>query len=261
MSLPAWSISSLSAGCMDDAEYRKLAEVEDRMWYFRALHGHIERELTATLGSGFAEILDAGCGTGGLIARLAPRHPWSWTGIDVSDVALTYAKERVRFLRADLRQGSVTAMPFADGSFDAIVSADVLYHIVDDGKAMGEFARVLRPGGVVVLNLPAYRWLWSYHDIAVHSQRRYTRSDVIRLVQDAGLSPVRSTYWNTLPFPLIVLRRKLLPAPRGGSDVQLYPAPIEKTFDAAMAMERGGLRVFGRLPFGSSVFVVARKSQ
>jgi SAM-dependent methyltransferase len=157
--------------------------------------------------------------------------------------------------------GSVTELPFGDESFDAIVSADVLYHVADDAKAMAEFVRVLRPGGVVVLNLPAYRWLWSYHDVAVHSQRRYTRGDVKRLVQDAGLLLRRSTYWNTLPFPMIVLRRKLLPAPKGGSDVQRYPAPVEAAFDVAMAVERGGLRVFGRLPFGSSVFVVARKPQ
>jgi ubiquinone/menaquinone biosynthesis C-methylase UbiE len=249
---------------MNADEYRKLAEVEDQMWYFRALHAHIERALAQAMGDGPAAILDAGCGTGGLIARLAPRHSrWKWTGIDLSEVAYSYAKQRVgdpvNSAVADIRQGSVSELPFRDREFDAVVSADVLYHVDDDNAALREFHRVLRPGGVAIINVPAYRWLWSYHDVAVHSRRRYERSDLLRQLRQAGLAPVGATYWNTLPFPLIVLRRKLLPPPRGGSDVQLYPAPVEAAFSAAMAVERGWLRAFGRLPFGSSVFAVARR--
>lgn len=258
---------------MNADEYRKLAAVEDRMWYFRALHGHVERALAANLGDRSARILDAGCGTGGLIIRMAPRHPaWSWTGIDAEPLACEYATARTRAAPAtgteqcattvpEIRLGSVTELPFADESFDAVVSADVLYHVDDDARALDEFRRVLRPGGVVVLNVPAYRWLWSYHDEAVHSRRRYDRSEVVGKLQAAGFGVAGATYWNALPFPLVVLRRKLLPPPRGGSDVQLYPAPIETAFDIAMAMERGWLTVFDRLPFGSSVFAVGRKRQ
>src|SRR5690348_3275693 len=81
---------------MEAEEYRKLADVEDRMWYFRALHAHVERELTRLLGSRLAAVLDAGCGTGGLILRLARRHPaWRWSGIDLSETACELALERV----------------------------------------------------------------------------------------------------------------------------------------------------------------------
>jgi ubiquinone/menaquinone biosynthesis C-methylase UbiE len=253
------------ARSMNAEEYRKLAEVEDRMWYFRALHGHIERALVGDLGAR-ATILDAGCGTGGLISRLAPRHAeWTWTGIDLSELAYGYAKLRVGTAAngrgADIRLGSVSELPFNDGAFDAVVSADVLYHVDDDNAALREFRRVLRPGGIAVINVPAYRWLWSYHDVAVHSRRRYERTDFLRQLRQAGLAPVSSTYWNTLVFPLIVLRRKLLPPPRGGSDVQLYSAPVEAAFSAAMAVERGWLQSVGRLPFGSSVFAVARRPE
>ena len=231
------------------------------MWYFRALHGHIERALVEMLSVGGAAILDAGCGTGGLIGRLAPRHPqWRWSGIDVSELAFAHATRRAAGdAAADIRLGSITELPFREGSFDAVVSADVLYHVDDDERALREFVRVLRPGGVVVINVPAYRWLWSYHDVAVHSRRRYERRELIGKLKRSGLRPLQTTYWNSIPFPLVVMRRKLLPPPRGGSDVQVYPAMVEAAFDCAMALERIWLKTVGALPFGSSVFAIARR--
>lgn len=245
---------------MEADEYRKLAEVEDAMWYFRALHAHVERELATALRDGAAAVLDAGCGTGGLIRRLAPRRPaWRWTGVDLEPLASALASERTGG-RAEIREASVTALPFGNGTFDAVVSADVLYHVDDDAAALREFFRVLKPGGVAIVNVPAYRWLWSYHDVAVHSRRRYARGETLAKLRAAGFGDVRATYWNTLPFPLVVARRKFFRAPRGGSDVRLYPAPVEAVFNGAMALERGWLCAVGRLPFGSSVLAVAHKS-
>jgi SAM-dependent methyltransferase len=243
---------------MQSDEYLKLAAVEDRMWYFRALHAHVAHALAGRLRAS-AAVLDAGCGTGGLIRRLAADHPgWQWTGVDLSPLAIGLARQRCP-VGTDLREVSVTALPFGDGAFDAVVSADVLYHVEDDATALREFFRVLRPGGVAVLNLPAYRWLWSYHDTAVQSRRRYSRSEVLAKLGAAGFAEMHATHWNTLPFPLIVLRRKLLPAPHAGSDVRFYPAPVEAAFNTMMAVEQAWLRKVGRLPFGSSVFAVAVK--
>jgi SAM-dependent methyltransferase len=243
---------------MEAAEYRKLAEVEDAMWYFRALHAHVERELARTLGDKKSAVLDAGCGTGGLIRRLAPQRPaWNWTGVDVSPLACELARERVG--GAEIREASVTALPFGDAALDAVVSADVLYHVDDDVAALREFSRVLRPGGAVVINVPAYRWLWSYHDEAVHSRRRYGRGEMLAKLKAAGFDSGWATHWNALPLPLVVARRKLFPAPQAGSDVRLFPAPVEAAFNAAMALERAWLRSVGRLPFGSSILAVARK--
>jgi len=242
---------------MEDAEYRKLAAVEDRMWYFRGLHALIERELTvAAVGRGLA-VLDAGCGAGGLIRRLAPGHlDWTWSGIDLSPLACALARERTA---AQIVEASVGALPFAAESFDAVVSADVLYHLDDDAAALREAARVLRPGGVVVVNVPAFPWLWSYHDEAVHGRRRYRRRELQDKLRAAGLEPLRATYWNTLLFPLVVARRKLWAAPAGGSDVQVYSAPVEGLGNLALGLERAWLGAGLRLPWGSSVFAVGRK--
>jgi SAM-dependent methyltransferase len=243
---------------MEEAEYAKLADTDDRMWYFRGLHALIERELVAGLGQGSrSAILDAGCGAGGLIRRLSDRRPhWRWSGLDLSPAACGLARKRTG---VEVVEASVEALPFADESLDAVVSADVLYHVDDDLAALREFYRVLRPGGWVVLNVPAYSWLWSYHDVAVHGRRRYTRGQMLDRLTAAGFESLRGTYWNTLLFPLAVMRRKLLPAPRSGSDVRLYSPPMEWVGNAALTVERCWLRAFGRLPFGLSVFAAARK--
>ena len=260
---------------VEPEEYRRMAAVEDEMWFYRALHAHLERELKAGLqGIGRKRssdahemqlkpvetprlILDAGCGTGGLIRRMERQQPgWKWTGIDLEPVACELARARCA---AEIIQGSLGALPFEDNTFDAVVCSDVLYHLDDDVAALRELFRVLRTGGVVVINVPAHRWLWSYHDVTVHGRRRYDRAELKDKLLATGFTPERLTHWNALPLPLVVVRRKLLPAPQSGSDVRLYPRPIEAMFRLGTKLEAGWLSSVGSLPFGSSVLVTGRK--
>ena len=148
-------------------------------------------------------ILDAGCGTGGLLARLAASYPERAVfGLDLDPQACTRAA--VKSARP-VCAGSVNELPFADGAFAAIFSADVLCHEgVDERRALRQFHRCLAEDGWLILNLPAYRWMLSRHDAAVRNVRRYTASGPSPLLQAVGFRPVYMSYWNALLFPLMV---------------------------------------------------------
>ena len=258
---------------MNSDEYVKLAEAEDQMWYFRSLHAHVDRELVANLApndnhtpgeqGGPAKcprVLDAGCGTGGLILRLRAAHPsWKFAGIDFMPLACELARKRCG-PDVDVRVASITELPFENQSFDAVVSADVVCQVDNPEVAAQEFFRVLRPGGVVVLNVPAYMWMWSYHDDSCQTKHRYTRPEIDALLHGAGFVQRRTTHWNALPFPVVWAKRKLFRTSRDTSDVKRYPAVVEAGFNALMRLEHAWLRTGGRWAWGTSVFGVARKS-
>ncbi len=242
---------------MQSDEYRKLAETEDRMWYFRALHVRLGHWLARLLPPGPARVLDAGCGTGGFMRALqASNRGWKVTGVDLSPVACGLARVRTG---AEIVEGSITALPFGDGAFDAIVTGDVIYHVEDAAAALREFARCVRPGGVVLVNEPAYKWLWSYHDVAVESKHRFTRPELAALFRAAGLEVKFASYANMLALPLVVARRKLFPPAQPTSDVQLFPAPVEAIFSAMAWLEHAWTKRGWPLPAGSSVFVAGVK--
>jgi SAM-dependent methyltransferase len=245
---------------MERAEYERLAALDRRLWWFRGLHAEILGALRRRAKPRSTPVLDAGCGTGGLLAALTERLPdLEPMGIDLDPIAGSVARSASR---RPVCIGSVNALPFAETAFAAIVSADVLCHrAVDERAALGHFHRCLKPGGLLVLNLPAYRWLLSEHDVAVHNVRRYTAGGVRRLLAAAGFTGIRTTYWNTLLFPLMVLRRKLGWRRSGApvSDVALLPAPIEALFAALVKAEAALLGLGLRLPFGGSILATAVK--
>lgn len=235
----------------------KLAEVEDTMWYFMALHKRMLIPLTHWRGQK-AEVLDAGCGTGGLIRTLEQYEPlWSLTGLDFSPVACSMARERTN---ARIFQGSVTDMPFANESFDIVLSADMISEVEDPGKALSEFARVLKPGGVIVINVSAYRWLWSYHDDAVNTQHRFRRRELIRMLRSCKLESFQASYANMFILPLIIARRKLFPPKVLASDVKQYSPIIDQLCSLLASGEHAWIRHKQSLPTGCSVFIAARKA-
>ncbi|HEX6957236.1 MAG TPA: class I SAM-dependent methyltransferase [Ferrovibrio sp.] len=243
---------------MERVEYHRMAALEDTMWWFRALHAAMIQRLGQWNLLAGAAILDAGCGTGGLLARLAAARPdFALFGLEFDTEAAALARKKAR---RQIAVGSVNAMPFAGGAFDAVVSADVLCHAgVDEAAALSEFFRCLKPGGRLLLNLPAYQWMASAHDRHVHNVRRYTAGGAVRLLAGAGFDGIRAGYWNSLLFPLMLLHRLAAGRGEGGSDVQAFPAWQDRTFFTVTAIERRLARGGIGLPFGGSVWISARK--
>lgn len=246
---------------MERSEYDKLDRLEDRMWWFAASQRNLLTlaRRTVSLEAGERRILDAGCGTGGFLARLAARYPnHALFGLDVDLMACGRATAKSG---QPVCAGSINALPFPDDAFAVIFSADVLCHRdVDERRALLQIHRCLAENGWLVVNLPAYRWMLSRHDAAVHNVRRYTAGRLGRLLKAAGFHVVYATYWNTVLFPVMVMTRRLLPS-RGGatSDVTPYPRPIDALCRAATAFETVLLRAGLKLPFGGSVLAIATK--
>jgi len=242
------------------AEYQRMYEAEERQWWYagmRALSLALLADPLSRLAreGKAARILDAGCGTGNNLLHLAGHG--RAVGVDLSEEALRFCRTRgVAAARAGL-----LALPFQGGAFDCVTSFDVIYHrwVEDDAAAVREMARVLRPGGVLLVRVPALRWLWGAHDEAVHSRHRYRRPELRRVLERAGLEVVRATYANTVLLPLVAARRALdRVTGRHGSDVGFLPGPLEWAFRSVLRAEALWVRRFP-LPLGSSVFALARK--
>jgi len=233
--------------------------VEDRHWWYVGVRREVERWLgdLRPADGGPLRILDAGCGTGGLLARL--RTPGWRAGVEISSLGILLARTRRGGV---LAQASVAALPFADETFDAVVSIDVLCHAgVEEKQAVEEAARVLRPGGRLLVQVPAFDWLRGEHDAAVWTKRRYRRQEITKLLSGAGLVSRRSAYRNSLLFPMAAIARlaKRGKVNREGarSDVRAVPAPLNLLLSGVLALERR-LRV--PFPFGLSVFCVGEKT-
>ena len=241
---------------MNLEEYRRMFEAEERQWWYAGMRA-ISFSLIdlAARGTPPRALLDAGCGTGNNLRHLG--RGARATGVDSSQEALRFCQER----GVVVARGSVLALPFRDGAFDGVTSFDVIYHrwVSDDRAALSEMTRVLRPGGLLLVRVPALRMLWGAHDEAVHSRHRYTRGELVALFDGAGFEVVRATYCNCFLFPLLIVRRTLdRLLSRHGSDVQFLPAPLERVFRLLLELEARLVRFFP-LPFGSSVMAVGRK--
>ncbi|MFI5182752.1 MAG: methyltransferase domain-containing protein [Vicinamibacteria bacterium] len=240
---------------MNVEEYERMFLAEERQWWYAGMREITDALLSGAGGVAAGRILDAGCGTGNNLLHLGRRG--AAVGVDLSEEALRYCRGRgVRAVG-----GSLLRLPFRDGVFDCVTSFDVLYHrwITDDGVAMAEMARVLRPGGLLLVRVPALKVLWGAHDEAVHSRHRYSRSEVKALLRRAGLEILRSTYANFFLFPLLATRRTFdRLSGRQGSDVQFLSPALERTFLGLLRLEARLVRHV-TLPIGASVFGLARK--
>jgi ubiquinone/menaquinone biosynthesis C-methylase UbiE len=245
---------------MNREEYEVMYQVEDHHWWYlgmeRITHELLERALPPDREACSRKILDAGCGTGAVMKYLA--RYGEVTGFDFSAEALKFSRRRGH---TRLAQASVLQIPLASDQFDAVVSFDVICETgVDDRQALREFTRVLKPGGIVLLRLPAYSWMRGQHDVAVHVAHRYTRGEVSTKLRDNGLMPLHTSYANTFLFPIAVAKRwseRFLPQQQG-SDLTLNPGTSNGVLRAILSAEAPLIKSIG-LPFGLTVTALARK--
>jgi SAM-dependent methyltransferase len=250
---------------VEPAEYDLMDAAEDGMWWYRAMHAQALDALAAAGIRPGDALLDAGCGTGGFLARLRRERPGTAAvGLEVHPPAAARARAKAG---VPVATGSVNAMPFGDGAFAAVVSLDVLCHAaVEPDRALSEMRRVLAPGGRLVLNLPAYAWLRSAHDVRVHNARRFAPAETRAMLERAGFRGARTRFWNALLLPLMVAQRKLLSRPRSSpsapenrSDVAPFPPWLDRTLHAATALERRLTAAGLPLPAGGSLIATATR--
>jgi SAM-dependent methyltransferase len=247
---------------MNPLEYEALFAVEDRHWWFVALRREIglalERHAPSASGGRW---LDAGSGTGGLVANLRAGAPAFRVGLDSSLRGLRLAQSRGL---SRLAAGSVGALPFPPAGFGLITSIDVLCHRdVEEEPALAEMHRCLLPGGLLILQVPAFSWLFGEHDRAVWTNRRFRRGEVERLLERAGFRVRESFYRMSLLFPAALLRRLWTRRDRKGgnarSNVRAASAGENALFGGATRLESALAKLGPRLPFGLSVFCIAER--
>ena len=244
---------------MNPGEYEALRAVEDRHWWFVALRREISRAIHRHAPKA-GRWLDAGSGTGGLLDALGATRGILGFGLEWSAFGIALAAGRG--LRRLVR-GSVSGLPFGSGSFDVVTSIDVLCHRgVEKEPALAETWRCLAPGGILILQVPAFDWLRGEHDDAVWTDRRFRRPEVRGMLERAGFAVVESFYRVSLLFPAAAGRRLFLGRRRRGearSEVRpvsgLANAVLGSVMSAESLLASAGLR----LPAGLSVFCVARK--
>ena len=248
---------------VEDKLYSLFAVSEETHWWFAG-----RRKIVLSLvGKNLREkqnskILDVGCGTGTTLRWL---EKYGWTvGIDISKEAIGYCRERgcARLIRVEEE-----ILPFKNRSFDCVVAMDVIEHIRNDRKALGEYRRLLKPGGFLLLTVPAYPWLWSWHDEMNRHQRRYTGECLRQALLNSGFSVMRLSYFCTYLFPLLALVRlgekalnKIFHLRTEEFDFHIPADFINRLLSRIFSAEASWL-LRRNFPYGSSLLTLSRKNK
>jgi len=242
---------------MDDRLMKAMLDVDEHHWWFRGRRRVIRAELARLPLPPSAEVLDAGCGSGRTLQELAGLGRVS--GIELSPEAAAVARGRGSF---DVRIGRLEELPWEDGTFELITCLDVIEHTPDDRVTLRELRRVTRPGGWLLVTVPAYPALWSRHDEANHHFRRYGRGSLRAAAVQAGWEPVRMTSFNSLllaPAALVRLaQRRQRDNGDHAPDLELGPAWLNGVLELPMRLEARWLSAGRRLPAGLSLLAVLR---
>ena len=238
-----------------DAAYVAVHLEEDRShWWFRGRLAVILAALRQALSSRPVRLLELGCGSGNVLAALTEFG--EAVGMEANDDLITAA----RAAGLDVRVGHLPDdLGVAPGWAEVVLLLDVIEPVDDDVATLGAARAGIGEGGLLVVTVPAYRWLWSGHDEVLGHRRRYTAGELRAAVERAGFAVLRVSYFNTLLFPLLVAVRawKRLRGDRG-HDLRRPAAPLNALLERVFALERYLVpRV--ALPFGSSLILIGRR--
>lgn len=244
---------------MDPREYDIMYRAEQSHWWYQGMAAITRSilEIFYAPGSGLA-ILDAGCGTGAGLLSLS--RYGSVTGLDISPYALRFCSERGC---TKVAGASVMALPFRAETFDLVTSFDILYFKgIDDEIALKETARVLRPGGRMLIRVPAFDWLRGTHDAKVSTAHRYTSKELAGKLERSGFEIELLSYANMLLFPLALLKRfteRWQLTVQQDSDIAVNVGAFSGLLRGCLALEARWIRHW-RFPFGLSVVAMAKKN-
>ena len=247
---------------MQSHTYAIMREVEDKHWWYvgrrRIIADFVRRICDQVRAEGNSEprILDIGCGTGGNLETLSGFGQAE--GVDISSEALDFC--RARGLN-NVRQGAAESLPYESESFDLVTGLDVVEHLDDDVAGLREMRRVLRPGGRMLLFVPAFMFLWGVQDDVSHHRRRYTLSELKGKLQQAGLIVERASYTNISFFGPILVGRLFMRVSglRPASENNINIGTLNGLFGKLLGAESWWLNRLS-FPFGVSIICVARRT-
>jgi len=246
---------------MNPAEFLSLTRTEKDLWWFRGMRAILFTLIgSITHKREISRVLEAGCGTGYTADVLSQRYGWTTVAADVASEGFSLARRSKRLLPV---QANIAACPFMSNSFDAVFCLDVLVHFAkgDESRAIAEFARVLRGGGLLVLRTSALDILRSRHSIFTHERQRFTRKRLIGAVEEHGFRVLRCTYANSLLLPVAVVRFRLwepLVRARPASGTAPLPRWLNLILTVPLKLEAMLIRWLN-LPLGQTLIVVAEK--
>jgi SAM-dependent methyltransferase len=242
-------------------EYTRLARIDREHWFYRGKRAIVRHWLLSHLRLDPSDLLvDAGCGTGTWLVDMAAAC--EVLGVDRAFESLAIAGPRAEAAGAKLVMSALDRLPLAAGCAAAVTALDVLEHLDDDDAALSELERIVRPGGLLLLTVPALAQLWSDWDVSLGHRRRYHRRQLLNLVDRPGSEVLTCRYFNTLALPAILAvrrRRSRRPGPRGSERLEdrIPPRALNAALYASLVWP--ARRWWPRLPTGVSLLAVLRR--
>jgi SAM-dependent methyltransferase len=240
---------------MDPRLMQAMLDVDERHWWYRGRRRIVRAELDRLPLAAGARVLDAGCGSGRTLQELTGYGEVSGLELDPDAAAAAAARGR-----GEVRVGRLEELPWEDDTFDLITCLDVIEHTADDRATLSELRRVCKPGGWLLVTVPAYQALWSLHDAANHHYRRYGRRALRLAATETGWRTQRMTSFNSILLPpaaiVRIAQRGRQPDSGYTPELELGPAWLNEVLERPLRLEARWLARGGTLPAGLSLLAV-----